>query len=109
MAPLAVPWTSPADGYVTRIAAYPVGVAAVELGAGRERLDDGVDPAVGLEVLARVGDAVEEGEPIAVIHARSEESAASAGARLAEACRVSPRPPEDPPPLVWKRVGDAAS
>lgn len=107
-APLAVPWPSPGAGYLTRIAAYPVGVAAVELGAGRGKLDDGVDPAVGLELLAKVGDAVEEGQPIAIIHTRSEESAASAGARLAEAFSVGPHPPDDPPPLVWKRVGGAA-
>jgi thymidine phosphorylase len=75
----------------------------VELGAGRRRLEDEVDPAVGIELLARRGDRIERGEAVAVIHARSENSAASAARRLGKAYGFGDVPPEDPP-LVWKRV-----
>ena len=83
--------------------AYEIGVAAVELGAGRRRLEDDVDPAVGIELLARRGDRIERGETVAVIHARSEESVASAARRLDKAYGFGDAAPEDPP-LVWKRV-----
>jgi pyrimidine-nucleoside phosphorylase len=102
-APVRVTWESPVDGYVTATDAYEIGVAAVELGAGRRRLEDDVDPAVGFELLARRGDRIERGQAVAVIHARSEESAASAARRLGNAYGFGDAPPEDPP-LVWKRV-----
>jgi len=104
-APLRVDWTSPADGFVTRADAYQIGVAAVELGAGRRRLEDEVDPAVGIELLARRGDAVVRGQPVARIHARSETAAAAAVARIGAACEIAEAPPEaDEFPLVWRRV-----
>ena len=102
-APIRVTWESPVDGYVTSADAYEIGVAAVELGAGRRRLEDEVDPAVGIELLARRGDRIERGQAVSVIHARSEESAESAARRLDKAYRYGDAPPEDPP-LVWKRV-----
>jgi len=102
-APIRVTWESPVDGYVTCTDAYEIGVAAVELGAGRRRLEDDVDPAVGIELLARRGDKIERGQAVAVIHARSEESAALAARRLGKAYGFGDAPPEDPP-LVWKRV-----
>ncbi|HKB92807.1 MAG TPA: thymidine phosphorylase [Gaiellaceae bacterium] len=62
-------------GYVHRLAALPVGLAAVELGAGRRTKEEPVDHAVGIVCLKKRGDAVEEGEPLAEIHARDERSA----------------------------------
>lgn len=55
-------------GYITSIAARDVGIAALMLGAGRLRTDDNIDPAVGIELLATVGDQVEQGQPLAYIH-----------------------------------------
>ncbi len=66
------------SGFVHRIDAEAVGVAALILGAGRERVDDAIDPAVGIELLAKRGDRVSKGQPVARIHynadARLEES-----------------------------------
>ncbi len=59
------PVTAAASGYVTAIAAGDVGNAALLLGAGRRTKEDDVDPAVGVEVLCHVGDAVEAGQPVA--------------------------------------------
>ena len=109
-APLRVTWKSPADGFVTRADAYQIGVAAVELGAGRRRIEDEVDPAVGLELLARLGDPVQRGQPVAEIHARSADAAESMVRRLGGAFEFGEAPPADVP-LVWRRVpeGQTAS
>jgi pyrimidine-nucleoside phosphorylase/thymidine phosphorylase len=102
-APLRVTWESPADGFVTRADAYEIGMAAVKLGAGRRRIEDAVDPAVGFELLARRGDRVQRGQPVAVIHARSADAAESAAAGLREAYEFGEAAPPDVP-LVWRRV-----
>jgi len=105
-APVRTEWRSPADGFVRRADAYRIGVAAVELGAGRRRLEDEVDPAVGLELLARRGDEVARGQPIVRIHARSKEAAAAAAVRIEPAYEIASSPPDGDSgfPLVWRRV-----
>lgn len=103
-APVRVAWESPADGFVTGADAYEIGVAAVELGAGRRNLEDEVDPSVGIELLGRVGDEARRGRPVAIVHARSEDSAAAAVARLERAYDFGEEPPSDESPLVWRRV-----
>jgi pyrimidine-nucleoside phosphorylase len=56
---------APATGFVTRCDALDVGVAGVRLGAGRARKEDDIDPAVGITLLAKRGQAVAAGEPLA--------------------------------------------
>lgn len=63
-----VPIPSPANGYITAIDTEKVGMAAVALGAGRERVDSVIDPAVGFVLEKKVGDKVEKGEPLAMMH-----------------------------------------
>jgi pyrimidine-nucleoside phosphorylase/thymidine phosphorylase len=69
---------APAAGTVARIAARAVGHAAMILGAGRETVDSRIDPAVGIVLRKKVGEAVEKGEPLATLHvddrARGEEA-----------------------------------
>jgi pyrimidine-nucleoside phosphorylase len=57
-------------GYVTRLDAELVGRASVALGAGRDRVEDPVDPAVGIMVKAAQGDAVRGGDPVLELHYR---------------------------------------
>ena len=59
-----VHWTAPRAGFVVAMDAGLVGRAAVALGAGRDRVDAGVDHAVGIDVLAPVGSLVRAGEPV---------------------------------------------
>jgi pyrimidine-nucleoside phosphorylase len=59
-------------GYVNRIGAESIGLAAMILGAGREKKDSAIDPAVGITLEKKVGDGVNTGETIAVIHARED-------------------------------------
>ena len=58
------------DGYVTAIDARAVGRAAQLAGAGRQRVDDTVDPAAGVVLQRVVGEAVAGGEPLAAVHSR---------------------------------------
>ncbi len=66
---------APRDGYITAIDAERLGIASVRLGAGRMRKGDPIDHAVGLVLRAKVGDAVEHGQPLLQVHARSAEEA----------------------------------
>jgi pyrimidine-nucleoside phosphorylase len=68
-APLGLPVLASADGVVTAIAARGIGVAVRRLGAGRLHRSQTVDHAVGVELLAKVGERVVAGEPIAMVHA----------------------------------------
>jgi pyrimidine-nucleoside phosphorylase len=58
------------DGFVTALNAELVGRASVVLGAGRDRVEDPVDPAVGVMLIARPGDAVRAGDPVLELHFR---------------------------------------
>jgi len=66
---------APQDGFVSGIATRDVGVAVVALGGGRAKPQDAVDHAVGITRLLPVGSAVVRGEPLAMVHARSEADA----------------------------------
>lgn len=59
---------SPASGYVEALRAHPIGVACGLLGAGREVKGQAVDPGAGVEILAKVGVEVAEGQPLARLH-----------------------------------------
>jgi pyrimidine-nucleoside phosphorylase len=92
-----------AAGYVRALRALPVGLAALHLGAGRARKDDAIDHAVGVVCLRKRGDAVERGEPLAEVHARTEDAAAEAVAAVEAAYELAPEPP-DAGPIVLEVV-----
>jgi pyrimidine-nucleoside phosphorylase len=88
---------APHDGYVQKLAALPVGLAALELGAGRRTKDEAVDHAVGVVCLRKRGDAVDEGEPLAEIHARDEGSADAAATAVLAAYTIGDEAPAGVP------------
>jgi pyrimidine-nucleoside phosphorylase len=92
------------DGYLDAIEPVVIGRAAAALGAGRERLEDEIDPAVGIELLAQVGDEVHRGEPVARILARDDGDAERAAARVRAALTVADAPVK-PPPLIHHVIG----
>ncbi|CAN5586013.1 thymidine phosphorylase [soil metagenome] len=94
---------SPARGYVSRLDARAVGVAAWKLGAGRARKEDPVSPGAGVVCLKKPGDEVEEGEAVLELHADDPRRFDEASAGLAGAFEVAPEPPE-PRPMVLERV-----
>jgi thymidine phosphorylase len=92
-APLVREVFAPHDGYVQRVAALPVGLAALHLGAGRRTKDETVDHAVGIVCAKKRGDPVEAGEPLAELHARDEASADEAAATVLAAYELGDDPP----------------
>jgi pyrimidine-nucleoside phosphorylase len=94
---------SPRDGYVSKLDAMAVGLAALDLGAGRKNKGDPVDHAVGIVLHKKIGDSVGQGEDLYTIHAQSEESADFAQARLLEAYAWEDHAVKAPP-LVYQVV-----
>jgi len=105
-APVVTDFTTPRTGWIGALDAREIGLAAVGLGAGRRALGDEIDPTVGFEVLAAVGDRVESGQPVVRIHARSGADAEDAALRLGRALELTESEPARPP-LILGRV-DAA-
>jgi pyrimidine-nucleoside phosphorylase len=73
-APIIQDFPAPQSGRLTRLDAGLIGRACVALGAGRSLATDPVDFAVGCSAFKKTGMAVERGEPVLRIHARSESS-----------------------------------
>lgn len=90
---------SPAEGFVGSINALEVGLTAMMLGAGREKKGDAIDPAAGVVVRKKVGDAVSRGEPLALIHYNDGEKAGLAASRLAQAFTLTAEKSDRPPLL----------
>ncbi len=94
------------SGLVLGIQADSVGVAAMLLGAGRRRHEDVIDPAVGIDLLKKVGDPVTEGETIAVLLVNDEAHLAAAEARLLGAYRLGDGPAPAVTPIVREVLRD---
>jgi pyrimidine-nucleoside phosphorylase len=99
-APAAVDVVSTGDGYVAGIDALEVGLAAVEIGVGRLRKEDRVDPSAGLTIRAPVGKHVARGDVLATVHARSEDVAEKIVGRLRSAWRLSETAVSRPPHVL---------
>ncbi|MBA2295980.1 MAG: hypothetical protein H0W16_12710, partial [Actinobacteria bacterium] len=75
LAPIRRTVTAPRAGVVTRLGALTIGIAALELGAGRRTKTDAIDHAVGVLCFAKRGDRVRAGDDLAEVHARDEPAA----------------------------------
>ena len=91
------------SGVLAAFDAELVGLAAVELGAGRARKEDVVDPAAGLLLQKRVGDQVREGDVLAELHAATESRLDAGELRLRAAVQLGDAPPPRKP-LVLERI-----
>lgn len=89
---------APKQGVVSAIDAREIGLAALELGAGRKKKGDPVDHAVGLMVHPKVGDTLSEGDIVLTVHARTEDQA-EAAAQSALAAFTWSEHPVEPLPL----------
>ena len=96
-------FTAPRRGFVARIDPKVIGRAIVEMGGGRTRVEDVVDPSVGFVVTARPGDWVEAGEPLATIFSR-DRAGISIGRQGLRGALVIADEAEPPLPLVSHRV-----
>jgi thymidine phosphorylase len=82
-----------------------IGVAVQALGGGRRKLGDTIDPRVGFSALCAVGDSLQAGQPLAMVHAANEADAARAVSALQAAVTLSEQP-VSAPPAVLGRIHD---
>ena len=100
VAPVQVAVKAETAGHIEAIDALEVGLAALELGAGRARKEDRVDPSAGLVIEAPVGAHVRKGDALVTVHARSSELVESVTPRLRNAWRLSEREVGRPPHVL---------
>ena len=91
------------EGFVTHVDALAIGLAAVAMGAGRTRVDQKIDPAVGISILAKPGAPVRRGHELAQLHVRSVDDGEKVAERVRAAFQVGRSPPA-PKPLVRGRL-----
>jgi pyrimidine-nucleoside phosphorylase len=96
---------SAASGFITGTNCEQFGIALAMLGGGREKKEDEIDRAVGLEFHKRIGDRVEKGEPLATIHYNSDAKLAEAKGRIAESYYIGEQAPGEKQPLVRRLIG----
>ncbi|SDT88745.1 thymidine phosphorylase [Stappia sp. ES.058] len=95
-------------GTVLSVDARAIGVAVVELGGGRRRPEDKIDPAVGLAHLAGVGHSVDSDAPLAIVHAATEAAAARAAEIVQKAYTTGAPAQVEDRPVIAGRVGPSA-
>jgi len=100
--------SAPKTGCVSSIECEAVGIASVVLGAGRERKEDSVDPAVGLVLHKKVGDRVSAGQPLCTLHYNSNARAEHAKRLLEDSFRIAEQSPRAVP-LVRRIISESAS
>ena len=101
-APARRPVLASSSGHVGRADALEIALAGKALGAGRDRKDAPIDLAVGIRLQKKVGDRVAAGEPLAIIHARTDAAAESVADRVAAAFTIAES--AAPRALVLRRV-----
>lgn len=95
---------SPRAGYVTTIQCEQVGMASMMLGGGREKISDRIDPAVGLVLEKKAGDAVREGETLCTVRYNSDVRLDESLDLLARSFEIGPQLPSVLP-LIQKTLG----
>jgi pyrimidine-nucleoside phosphorylase len=97
--------TSPVDGFISSMLCEQLGSACVVLGGGREKKEDTIDPAVGIEFHKRIGDAVNGGEPLCTLHYNADARLAEARSLVETAYRIEPEKPKAVPQLIYRVIG----
>jgi pyrimidine-nucleoside phosphorylase len=94
--------TTETSGYVESIDALEIGLSGVELGAGRVRKEDKVDPGAGFTINAPVSKYVAKGDALVTVHARSRELIDRVAPRLRAAWKLSDREVRRPPHVLGR-------
>jgi pyrimidine-nucleoside phosphorylase len=100
VAPVKVSINAERDGYVDAIDALEIGLSGADIGVGRIRKEDKVDPAAGFVLEAQVGARVRKGEPLVVVHARSRELVDRVTSRVRAAWRIVDHEVRRPPHVM---------
>lgn len=90
------------DGFISGVNAEGYGRTSLILGAGREKLTDGIDPLAGITLLKKRGDRVEKGEPIAILMTSDERRIFPALDEIGKSTFYSDEKPVIPPMILGK-------
>jgi pyrimidine-nucleoside phosphorylase len=96
-----------AGGFVATIDVEQLGWAIIDMGGGRKRVGDAIDHSVGLEMLVRLGDRVERGQPLVKVFARVENREAAL-TQIRSAIQIT-KEPGAPTPLIAERITEVSS
>jgi thymidine phosphorylase len=102
-APIVVPVPAPRAGYAATTNCRGLGLAVVALGGGRTRPQDAIDFAVGLTDLVELGQKLDAGQPLAIVHARTEAAAQRAIADVQAAYTIADTAPAANP-IVYRTI-----
>jgi pyrimidine-nucleoside phosphorylase len=87
--------TSPRAGYVSTIHAEDIGMASNMIGAGRDKKEDAIDPAVGIILEVKVGEKVDAGSVLCRLYYTKEDHVEEAADRVEDAFRISGQKPDE--------------
>lgn len=107
-APVLLPVTAQRAGFIVRCDCRRLGLSVLGLGGGRSHPTDAIDFAVGLSELVQLGDSVETGQPLALVHARTLAAAQQAVRELQSAYEIADIAAK-PHPAVYRRVSGATA
>ena len=96
---------SPNSGFVTATDCESFGIALAMLGGGREKKEDSIDHAVGLEFRKRIGDRVERGDSLVTIHYNNAAKLAEARSLIAASYKIGEAAPAGMRPLIRRVLG----
>jgi pyrimidine-nucleoside phosphorylase len=97
-------FTAPMSGIISHMDTEQIGLAALALGAGREKLEDTIDYRCGIILGKKTGETVKKGEIIAMLEASSEDKIARCREILSGAVSISDGPAPKPKPHILGRV-----
>ena len=95
---------SETSGFVIQVSPVPLGYGVVDLGGGRRKMGDPVDPRVGFVLEVGPGDRVEVGDPLGEVHAADLDGLARGLGILQDAVVIRPDPPRPGPSLIRERI-----
>lgn len=96
---------APRSGVIASMDTREIGLAVVDLGGGRRRASDAIDPSVGLSSMQPLGSRVAAGAPLLKVHAANRADAAAACARIAGAITIAVRAPRAGSPMIERIAG----
>ena len=103
-APVVIPVPAIRSGWLASCATRDLGMVVVELGGGRTKPSDTINPAVGISDILPLGVRVEKGEPIAIVHAASSEDAERAIKRIKGCYGIADNAPEIAAPILERII-----
>jgi thymidine phosphorylase len=100
IAPITRDVKSLVGGFVSRMDSRDLGLAVVALGGGRRRVEDVIDHSVGIEFQVSLGDKIEPGQTLAIIHAADSLRAEAAAKSIASHIHLESNPPQNAPAIL---------